>query len=143
MIRHNFREEKSSLGNVLRPVAEVILEKDDLRVGMPMYIDSGADISMIPLHFGEALGFKREDDDDIKEIKGISGAGLPYILKQVSLIINGKTLKINIAWALVENVPILMGRKDIFNQFRIIFDVRNGFIDFEEWQRYDRCVLTG
>ncbi len=48
MIRHEFREEKSSLGKVFRPVAEVILKKDDLSVGIPMYIDSGADISMIP-----------------------------------------------------------------------------------------------
>lgn len=31
MIRYGFREEKSSLGNVLRPVAEVILEKDERR----------------------------------------------------------------------------------------------------------------
>lgn len=50
MIRHEFREEKSSLGKVLRPVAEVILEKDDFKVGMPMYIDSGADVSIISLH---------------------------------------------------------------------------------------------
>jgi len=49
MIRHRFRGEKSSLGKVLRPVAGVILEKDGFRVGMPMYIDSGADVSMIPL----------------------------------------------------------------------------------------------
>jgi hypothetical protein len=38
MIRHEFREEKSSLGKVLRPVAEVILEKDDFKVGMLMYM---------------------------------------------------------------------------------------------------------
>lgn len=60
MIRHKFREEKGSLGIVLRPVAEVILEKDGFSVGIPMYIDSGADISMIPLRFGKALGFKQE-----------------------------------------------------------------------------------
>jgi hypothetical protein len=36
MIRHRFREEKGSLGKVLRPIAEVILEKDGFRVGMPI-----------------------------------------------------------------------------------------------------------
>jgi len=66
MIRHEFREEKSSLGKVLRPVAEVVLEKDDFSVGIPMYIDSGADISMIPLRFGRALGFKQEEKDTIQ-----------------------------------------------------------------------------
>ncbi len=132
MIRHKFREEKSSLGKVLRPVAEVIFEKDGLKVGMPMYIDSGADVSMIPLRLGRSLGFKQEENDVIQEIKGVTGAGLPYILKEVTLGVNDKRLKIRIAWALVEEVPMLMGRMDIFDKFRVIFDERNGWIDFEE-----------
>jgi len=68
----------------------------------------------------------------IQEIKGVSGACIPYIIKNVNLIINNKELEIRIAWALVEEVPMLMGRLDIFDQFRIIFDEKNGWIDFEE-----------
>ena len=132
MIRQRFREERSSLGIVLRPVAEVILEKDSFTVEIPMYVDSGADVSMIPFRFGKALGFKQEKEDTIQEIKGISGAGVPYILKEVTLMLNGKRLKIRTAWALVEEVPMLMGRMDIFDKFRVVFDERNGWIDFEE-----------
>ena len=135
MIRYRFKEEESSIeeaGKVLRPVAEAILEKDGFSVRIPMYIDSGADISMIPLRFGKALGFKQEKEDTIQEVRGVSGAGVPYLLKKVTLILNGKRLKINIAWALVEEIPMLMGRKDIFNKFRIIFDERKGWIYFEE-----------
>lgn len=73
---------------------------------------------------------KREDT--IQEVRGVSGAGVPYLLKKVTLILNGKRLKINIAWALIEEIPMLMGRKDIFNKFRIIFDESKGWIDFEE-----------
>ncbi len=135
MIRHEFREEKGSLGKVLRPVAEVILERDDFKVEMPMYIDSGADVSMIPLRLGRALGFKQEEEDFIQEIKGITGAGIPYILKEVTLMLNHRRLKIRIAWALVEEIPILMGRMDIFNKFRVIFDEKNRWIDFEERRR--------
>jgi len=29
-------------------------------------------------------------------------------------------------------VPMLMGRMDIFDKFRVVFDERNGWIDFEE-----------
>ena len=132
MIRHEFREERSSLGKVLRPVAEVLLKKDGMNVEMPMYIDSGADISMIPLRFGRALGFRQEQGDLIQEIKGISGVSIPYILRKVTLVLNGKRLKIRIAWALVEEVPMIMGRMDIFDKFRIIFDEKNRWIDFEE-----------
>ncbi len=132
MTRHEFREEKSSLGKVLRPVAEVVLKRGGFSVGMPMYIDSGADISMIPLRFGRALGFKQEEIDTIQEVRGISGASIPYILKEVTLVLNGEELKTRVAWALVEEVPILMGRLDIFDKFRIIFDQRRGWIDFEK-----------
>ena len=132
MIRFEFREENSSLGKVLRPIAEVILEKDGFRVGMPMYIDSGADMSMIPLRFGRALGFKQEENEIIKEIKGVSGAGIPYILKEVTLVLDGERLEIRLGWALVEEVPMLMGRMDIFDKFRIVFNEREGWIDFEK-----------
>jgi hypothetical protein len=132
MIRHKFREEKSSLGKVFRPVAEVVLGNNDFSVGMPMYIDSGVDVSMIPLRFGRALGFKQEEKDTIQEVKGVSGVSIPYILKEVALVLNAKVLKIRIAWALVEEVPMLMGRMDILDKFRIIFDERGGWIDFEE-----------
>jgi hypothetical protein len=87
---------------------------------------------MIPFRFGRALGFKQEGEDTIQEIKGISGAGVPYILKGVTLVLNGKRLKVKMAWALVEEVPMLMGRMDIFDKFRVVFDERNGWIDFEE-----------
>jgi len=63
----------------------VILENNGFAVEMPMYIDSGADVSMIPFCFGRALGFKQEEGDTIQEIKGVSGAGLPYILKEVTV----------------------------------------------------------
>ncbi len=132
MIRQRFREERSGLGLVLRPVAEVIVEKDGFAVEIPMYVDSGADVSMIPFRFGRALGFKQEREDTIQEIKGVSGAGVPYILKEVTLVLNGKRLKVKMAWALVEEVPMLMGRMGIFDKFRVVFDERNGWIDFEE-----------
>jgi len=131
MIRHEFKEEESNLGKILRPIADVILEREKFRVEIPMYIDSGADISMIPLRFGKALGFEQEKDEIIREIKGISDAGIPYLIKEAIFILNGTELKVRIAWALVEEVPMLMGRMDIFDRFRIIFDEKKGWIDFE------------
>jgi hypothetical protein len=132
MIQYKFREEEGSMGVILRPVADVVLERGEFRVEIPMYIDSGADISMIPYRFGKALGFKQEEEYYIQEVKGISGAGIPYSIKEITLILNDRKLKARIAWALVEEVPMLMGRMDIFNKFRIIFDEKKGWIDFEE-----------
>jgi len=76
MVRYRFRKEKSILGTVLRPVADVKLVANGNLIEMPMYIDSGADVSMIPLKLGKALGFKQLLSDVIYEAKGIAG-GVP------------------------------------------------------------------
>ena len=134
MIRGKFNKEKNKLGVIFRPFAKVILQKDSISVEVSMLIDSGADISMIPFSFGKALGFKQKETDIISEVQGISGAGVPYIVKKVNFILNKKPLNVRIAWALVEEVPILMGRLDIFDKFKIIFDQRKSWIVFEEYK---------
>ena len=59
MIKFHYREEPSIItGTVLRPVADVILKANNITVEAAMYIDSGADITLIPLGLGKALGFR-------------------------------------------------------------------------------------
>jgi len=59
MIRYHYRDEWGSLGKIARPVANVILENDGLQVGTSMYVDSGADLTMIPFQviFNERKGW--------------------------------------------------------------------------------------
>lgn len=96
-----------------------------------MYIDSGADIAMIPFRLGKGLGFRQKASDRILEIKGVSGSGVPYIIKSAFLFIGKKRLKIRLAWALIEEVPLLLGRMDIFNKFIITFDESHKLIIFK------------
>jgi hypothetical protein len=132
MIKFRYRKESSQItGATLRPVAEVLLKSGREKIETAMYIDSGADITMVSLELGKALGFKQLPKDEILEIKGVSGGGVPYILKKANLVINGETLPIRLAWALIEEVPLLLGRLDIFPKFKIIFDERNELIIFE------------
>jgi len=131
MIKFRYKKEASAItGAILRPVADVILEVADRKVEAAMYIDSGADITMISLELGKALGFKQSPDEQILEIRGVSGAGVPYMLKSANIFLNGKKLKIRLAWALVEEVPLLLGRTDIFNKFKILFNERRSLITF-------------
>jgi len=44
-----------------------------VRVKLAMYIDSGADISMIPFRFGKAIGLRQTSRETLREIGGISG----------------------------------------------------------------------
>lgn len=132
MIKFRYRKESSIItGTVLRPVADIILEANHTKVEVALYIDSGADITMIPLELGKALRFKQYPDDEIREIKGVSGSGVPYILKSANIFLNGKKLKIRLAWALIEEVPLLLGRMDIFNKFEIIFNETKELVTFK------------
>lgn len=131
MIKFHYRKEASIItGTVLRPVADVIIESGHNKVETAMYIDSGADITMVSLELGKALGFKQSPADEILEIRGVSGSGVPYILKPVKIFLNGKKLKIRLAWALIEEVPLLLGRMDVFNKFKILFNEYRGLITF-------------
>ncbi len=44
--------------------------------------------------------------------------------------IAGTRFTARIGWALTERVPLLLGRLDIFDHFRIVFEVNKGFVEF-------------
>ena len=131
MIKFKYEHYHSLLGDILRPMANVILQVGSQKVEVTMCIDSGADITMIPFRFGKSLGLKQTPSDKILEIKGVSGGGVPYLLKSANIYLNEKKLKIRLAWALIEEVPLLLGRLDIFNKFRIIFDEKEEIVIFQ------------
>lgn len=121
-IEFDFREEISRIyGKILRPVAAITFINGDNEVFESVYVDSGADVSLIPKSVGDALGFKIEEKENITEIKGIGERGVPIIIKKVRIKIGEKRFDARIAWALIEEVPLLLGREDIFNLFDISF----------------------
>lgn len=130
MVKFRYHQEPSNLGPLLRPIANVILEANRIKVEASMYIDSGADITMIPFRFGKSLGFRQKPSDKILEIKGVSGGGVPYIVKRVRITLGNKKFNIRLAWALIEEVPLLLGRMDIFDKFEIIFNENKEYIIF-------------
>lgn len=64
-------------------------------------------------------------------------------MKKIVLVLDGKEIAARVAWALVEDVPLLLGRVDIFSQFRIIFDERKGWIDFKSYDARKRKRANG
>jgi len=132
MIDFEFREEDSNIfGKILRPIADVYFkDNEDSEVIAFMYIDSGADITLIPQKFGEALGFKVEEDKII-EIGGIGNAIIPIILKKANIRIGNAIIDVKVAWALINEVPYLLGRLDIFDKFNIEFTQKDRKILFK------------
>lgn len=121
-IEFDFKKEESNIfGPILRPVARLFIIKGKTKLPEIFYVDSGADVTLIPRSVGELLGFKVESPEEISEIKGVGERGIPIVVKKVKLQIGQEKLKTKIAWSLVEEVPLLLGREDFFKYFDIIF----------------------
>jgi len=131
MIVFRYKSEKGAHQQLVkRPVADVWLKKGKGWVEFHPYIDSGADVILIPLSLGELLGFKVEGEK-IDEIGGVRGA-VPVIYKRWEIKIGSQTLPVLLAWALLEEVPPLLGRADVFDFYKITFLQKEGKIIFEK-----------
>lgn len=128
-----FHYRKESFGHhrgIWRPVADVFLEgRGGKWIEFHPYIDSGADTTMIPLSLGKLLGLSR-GSRRVEEIGGIRGS-VPVIHARHRMTIGSLILSVNIAWALIEHVPPLLGRADIFDVFQVTFQQRKRLILFD------------
>lgn len=131
MTEFYYQEEYSDkFGKILRPIALVSLKAHKRSIQAAMYIDSGADVTMIPFRAGNDLGF-RYDPNKIFQMSGIAGS-LPCLLGKAEVVIGNQKLRADITWALSDEAPFLLGRKDIFHFFRITFDENKRKIEFWE-----------
>ena len=123
-----YRKEKSStFGVIFRPVAKVILEDE---FDQWLYVDSGADITLIPLSVGDLIGLRRSKQDKLQRIMGVGKSSVPIILKTTSMRIGSMSFRARVAWSQVEEVPPLLGRTDVFRKFSVTFREKEGVTIF-------------
>lgn len=133
MIVFHYKREPARIPGqfVHRPVAEGYLKaKSNKWIKFNPYIDSGADVTLIPLSLGKLLELEI-NKNKIEEIGGIRGS-VPVIYTKVALRIGEEEILTQVAWALIEEVPPLLGRTDIFDSFKVTFEQTKGIITFEE-----------
>ena len=116
---------------IKRPVCDVYLRSNrDEWIEFHPYIDSGADMTLIPLSLGKLIGLST-DKKSPEKIGGISGS-IPVIYHEVMIKIARYRFPILISWAQIEKVPPLLGRKDIFDFFNVSFRQKKGIVIFEK-----------
>jgi hypothetical protein len=121
MIEFSFESRYSAkLGEILKPIIPVSIIGPKRSVNIFMLLDSGADISLLPYSVGETIGLDL-DMMNRSEIHGIGEGSVPYILNQVILKIGNIDISIRVGWALIEEVPFILGRLDLFQKFSIEF----------------------
>jgi len=95
-----------------------------------MLWDSGADITLIPKSFGEYLGFKIEKEEDIEELRGIAEGVVPVATRKVMIQLGEEVVNIRIGWALIEEIPLLLGRLDIIDKFTVELNCQDKMLVF-------------
>jgi len=134
--RYSFKysSEPSKRGIVHRPIAHVYLQsKNGAWFLFYPYVDSGADTSL----------FTKSDASLLKlnlykgvysPIVGISKVMLPAYVHKVKIKIGETIMSASIAFADSDEVPRLLGRKDIFKRFKVTFDEANFQTIFETYK---------
>jgi hypothetical protein len=110
------------LGDIIQPYASVILRHGQYSFVGEFLIDSGADISLIPRGVGELLGLT-SGEGEINDVGDLQ-ATLPAVYREVEMQIGEERLHVRLAWALTEDVPLILGRLDVFDFFDIEFRQR-------------------
>jgi hypothetical protein len=130
LVSFSYRREFSPvLGEVLRPVASVELKA--LRghwFPASMYIDSGADMTLIPSDFGKLLGMDLSKNRSA--LVGVTGSPMKVSLQSTQIKIGGSVQEAKVAVALRNDVPYLLGRDGVFKAFRITFEEINALTTF-------------
>jgi hypothetical protein len=132
-----YREERSRIfGRIYRPVARVKFRSEEEWIPEWMYVDSGADITLIPRSVGDLLGFEM-NKEKIVDITGVGGGTVPVTVKKTMISLGEEIYDARIAWALIEDIPPLLGRMDVFNKFEVIFKEEKKEVVFNKkdyWQ---------
>jgi len=116
-------------GEIYRPVCEFEIETKLGWVPVLAYIDSGADVTILPMSFIRALRIKVEGED-IEDIGGVGGGKVPVVVKEVKMKICDEIFNARVGVALIEDVPYLLGREDVFGYFEICFRQKKKTICF-------------
>jgi hypothetical protein len=116
------------IGFVWVPVVRVRLRHGGNALDLDMTVDSGADLTMLPYQVGLNLGF-RKGTSHMSSLSGIAGR-TPFLLKKAGLEIGTIRLRCRVAWAQTDDVPILLGRCDVFDRLTISFNGRERRVTF-------------
>jgi predicted aspartyl protease len=88
------------------------------------YVDSGADVSILPKGDAELLGVNLYEGE-LWRLTGIGRAIVSAYLHEVMVKIGALEFPARIAFADLNEVPRIVGRLDIFRKFKVMFDEQN------------------
>lgn len=110
------------VGRLFQPVAEVELSHGAIHLRHLLFLDSGADISVIPASLGLALGLHREEQPTASVRSLVAERTLLSLVEIHLQLGNAAAVPVRVGWANDDNVPPLLGRLDAFEYFTFEFN---------------------
>lgn len=121
-----FKEEHSPIfGKIRRPIAHVAIKhkKENIWRLATMIIDTGADYTLFPRFFAEALGVSLKSDCKEITTKGVGGKSNVYLLqRKIDVRIGTFHRKIPVGFFSSDYIPPLLGRQEFFETFKVVFE---------------------
>lgn len=125
MKRYTFpyrREYSTLIGEIHRPITTVYLQARNKRwIGFTLYVDSGADITLLPKSACKGLGYSLKAGEP-GYVGGITRGRIKVYIHEISMKLGEEVFKAKVAFAQTENVPPLLGRTDVFDHFKVCYD---------------------
>jgi predicted aspartyl protease len=115
-------ERSRIFGFIKRPVAKISLKANNQEwQPIVVYVDSGADATVLKRSFGELIGIDIEKGQEA-EFGGVSSHKIKTFIYNVILKIGEYEISARVAFASNDIPPNLLGRIDIFDRFDIRFN---------------------
>ncbi len=109
-------------GDVSEPMIVATLVHQGFEMEIQPYLDSGADMTVLPLRGGKRLGLVARGERPFL-FSGEGGGAVPLIVCRVGLRIGASTtVPVRVGWAQTDDVSLLLGRLDVFDHFTFEFN---------------------
>ena len=133
MLTFHYREESANGEMILRPRLAMCINGDILSASGSALLDSGADRSIIPSYVAEVIGLEKGKPIETSGVGG-NTAGYESTIEVTLFDKDGKTQEIAKlpVYVLYNFHEVVIGRKAMFNRFRITFEEFNNKIVLEE-----------
>jgi len=131
-VRFTFSQGRSEIyGKLYRPSAKVYI-RTDRGTWLPHYmlVDSGADYTLLPKSIDEFIGLRKDIADHLYHSGGVGGGKIWVVMRRLKMRLGDYEFMADVGWAHSDNVPLLLGRADVFERFEVHFKQHEKVTEF-------------
>jgi hypothetical protein len=114
-----------------RPIIPLQLRYMNSLVDTWALIDSGADMSFLPLHIGEELGLSWERSTQDFQLLSLAGSSPAKAVAVDLRLGHWPSLKIAFAWSAVSETAVILGQQNFFQLVDVCFSRSQGLVRLE------------